>query len=264
VAMERVRWADVPSAVQASIDAAAGPVLEIDTVSGGLNCALAAVLRTPTGRIFVKGLPAGTVTQRREAALSRYVGSVSPRLLWEIRAHGWHVLAFTHIDRRHANYAPGSPDLPRVVEVVNEVGRLRCPELPGVTLRAEQRWAKFVDDPEFLAGRQLAHTDLRPDNVLVTDAGAARLVDWAWPTLGAPWIDAACWVPQLIAAGHDPSSAETWAGRIAAWSHAPSDALDRFAVAQYRMWEQIAQQDPLLAWKDRMASASREWMLHRN
>ena len=35
-------------------------------------------------------------------------------LLWHDQAAGWDVLAFEHIDgARHADYRPGSPDLPR-------------------------------------------------------------------------------------------------------------------------------------------------------
>ncbi len=54
----------------------------------------------------------------------------------------------------------------------------------------------------------------RPGNVLI--ASDARLVDWAWPTRAAPWIDPACWIVWLIASGHNPADAETSAASVPA------------------------------------------------
>lgn len=59
------------------------------------------------------------------------------------------LLAFAYIPGvRHADYSPGSADLPIVVQVINRLQPIRCPDLP--VKRAEQRWAAYVDD----------HTDL--------------------------------------------------------------------------------------------------------
>ncbi len=40
-----------------------------------------------------------------------------------------------------------------------------------------------------LDGDALVHGDVRPDNLLVEDAGSVRVVDWNHATLGAPWVD---------------------------------------------------------------------------
>lgn len=74
---------------------------------------------------------------------------------------------------------------------------------------------------------------LEPGNVLVN--GRAYLVDWAWPTRGAAWIDPACLAVWLIASGHSPYSAESCAARVPSWQSAPADALDEFARVQALM-----------------------------
>lgn len=55
------------------------------------------------------------------------------------------------------------------------------------------RMSGHVDDLEEARrfdGEHLLHTDWNPHNVLVID-GMARLVDWAWASRGASWIDPA-------------------------------------------------------------------------
>jgi Ser/Thr protein kinase RdoA (MazF antagonist) len=96
-----------------------------------------------------------------------------------------------------------------------------CPDLP--LKRAEERWAGYVESAvalELLRGDTLLHTDHNPMNVLIADA-AVHLVDWAWPTRGAAWIDPACLALRLMAAGHGPAEAEACAARVPAWAEAP-------------------------------------------
>ena len=40
-----------------------------------------------------------------------------------------------------------------------------------------------------LRGDRLVHTDIRSDNLLVTDSGDVRVVDWPWACRGNAWID---------------------------------------------------------------------------
>ncbi|MFI9153034.1 protein kinase [Streptomyces sp. NPDC053367] len=129
----------------------------------------------------------------------------------------------------------------------------------------EQRFAEYVDTPadaELLSGEALLHTDWHPDNVLIV-SGAARLVDWAWPTRGAPWIDAACWVVWLVSAGHTVPDAEQWAATTSAWSSASRRALDVFASAQERLWVGIAADASDVAWIQGLAAAARKWAAYR-
>ncbi|MGH3923879.1 MAG: hypothetical protein ACRDTT_13590 [Pseudonocardiaceae bacterium] len=125
--------------------------------------------------------------------------------------------------------------------------------------QAEQRWASYADAPELFQGDHLLHTDWSPGNVLINDT--THLVDWAWPTQGAAWIDPACWVVWLVASGHRPPAAEDWAAQVPAWRSAPRDALDSFARAQAVMWVGIAQDGPD-SWTNRIADAARRWAGH--
>ena len=47
------------------------------------------------------------------------------------------------------------------------------------------------------------HSDLRPDNLLVTPQGRARLVDWNWVTLGPAWCDYVSLLPLMAHQGLD-------------------------------------------------------------
>ena len=85
--------------------------------------------------------------------------------------------------------------------------------------RAEQRWAAYVDndtDLGLLAGTTLLHTNFNPLNVLLTAHGA-WLIDWAWPTRGAAFIDPACFLLRLMLGGHTASQAEAWAAQCTSW-----------------------------------------------
>jgi hypothetical protein len=126
---------------------------------------------TPTGTVFVKGRPAdhpGVVTQHREAMINPYIRGLGPRLLCQVDADGWNVLAFEHIPGQLADYAPGSADLPKVVQALRQLETIPCPDLP--LKRAERRWADYVEDATalgWLRGDNLLHTDFNPLNVLI-------------------------------------------------------------------------------------------------
>jgi hypothetical protein len=194
--VQHTDWNDLSQAVRDLVEARTGPVRAARTVPAGLNSQLAAVLDTENGPLFIKGLRTdhpGVVRQRREAMINPYVLALTPQLRWQAEGAGWNLLAFAYIpSARHADYAPGSADLPAVVQVINRLQSIRCPDLP--VKRAEQRWAAYVDDDTdlgLLAGTALLHTDFNPLNVLMT-ADAAWIIDWAWPTRGAAFIDRDC------------------------------------------------------------------------
>lgn len=142
-----------------------------------------------------------------------------PRLLWRVTGGGWDLLGFERLAGRSADYSPASADIPLVVEAMTALGRVACPD---VKLKdAGQRWGVYLDDPAdagLFIGTALLHTDWHHTNVLITGADAARLIDWAWPTRGAAWIDPACWIVWLIFAGHGPHEAEQWTTKVPAWS----------------------------------------------
>jgi hypothetical protein len=139
--LSRTQWDELSDDVRDAIQSRIGTVLGAETASAGLNSALAAVLRTAAGTVFVKGLRTehpGAVAQQREALINPHVLDVAPRLLWRIEVDGWDLLAFEHVRGGHADYSPGSADLPKVVEAINLLAKVPCPKLP--LKRAEQRW----------------------------------------------------------------------------------------------------------------------------
>ncbi|MFF4160588.1 aminoglycoside phosphotransferase [Streptomyces sp. NPDC001678] len=258
------RLTEIPTAVQDAIETVAGPVFKAEMLSAGFNSEIAARLHTPDGAVFVKGLRTDhprVWTQDREAAINPYVQPVAPALLWHVREAGWDLLGFEDIDAPHADYSPGSPHLPLVVEALRTLADIAGPDIP---LRAmPQRMETYVDDPavlELFDGDRLLHTDWNTTNVLVKDR--ARIVDWAWASTGAGWIDPALWIIWLVASGHTPAQAETLAGGISAWNIAPAHGVDAFAQAQRRLWDEIAG-DATDAWTSRMRAAARSWAVHR-
>jgi len=222
-------WEQLEEPVRLAIEARTGRVRAARTVSAGLNSQLATVLDTDAGTVFVKGLRVdhpGVVRQGREAMINPFVRTVAPRLLWHDRAAGWDVLAFEYVDGvRHADYRPGSPDLPRVIDAMHRLAAIGCPDLP--VKQARQRWGAYVDreaDLELLDGNALLHTDFNPLNILL---GLDRvwMIDWAWPTRGAAFIDAGCFLIRAMAAGHNASQAESLACMCPGWQQPPTPLL---------------------------------------
>ena len=56
---------------------------------------------------------------------------------------------------------------------------------------------------EALVGDRLVHSDLRPDNMLITPQGTARLVDWNWVARGPAWCDFVGLLPMMAEHGLD-------------------------------------------------------------
>jgi hypothetical protein len=262
----RIDWDELDMSARVAIEAHAGPVRGARTAREGKNSHVAAFLDTAGGSVFVKGLRKdhpGVVTQHREAAVNPYVRPVSPALLWQTETADWHLLGFEHAPGRHADLTPGSPDLPKVLDTMARLAHLPCPDIPPLK-QAVQRWAAYVDDPADLAlldGDTLLHTDYNPYNVLVHDR-AARLIDWAWPTRGAAFIDPACLIVRLVFAGHSPAQAEATVSDLPAWKNASSRAIDVYATAITRMWTEIAHADPT-PWKRQTMAAAHAWHTHR-
>jgi hypothetical protein len=132
---------------------------------------------------------------------------------------------------------------------------------------AEDRWKTYVENPgtaEIFSGSTLTHTDWAPHNVLVA-TDRVRLIDWAWPTLGAAWTDPAHWIIRLIAAGHTAQQAQAYALRLPAFATADPAHIDLFAAANVRLWNEIEQLDAgARPWTITMAEAAREWFAYRD
>jgi len=176
---------------------------------------------------------------------------------------GWDVLGFDAvIGGRHADMRPGSADLPFIAETLQRLGQIGCPADLDLDF-IERRWSDYADpqDLQLLRGDSLLHTDLRPDNLLLAGEGAC-IVDWAWPTRGAGWIDPAGVALWLIAEGHSPRIAEAWLTQLPAGRAVPARALDAFVLVNLRLWSEAAAHDPQ-PWKGRLAHAANTWAVTR-
>jgi hypothetical protein len=73
---------------------------------------------------------------------------------------------------RHADYSPGSPDLPWVIATMHRPAAIHRPDLP--VKQAHQRWATYVDresDLDLLDGKAILHTDFNTLNILLGRIG---------------------------------------------------------------------------------------------
>jgi hypothetical protein len=261
---QRTDWADLPEHVRNAIEQYTGTVHKADTISSGLNASFTARLRTDNGFLFAKGVCGSrAAAQRREAQINGNVRPIAPRLLWQIDSQDWHILGFEHLDGRAADLSPDSADLADVAAALGHLAELQAPR--HACRRIEDRWAEAAQHAgvrvELMAGNHLLHTDLNPHNILVTDTGT-RIVDWSWPSLGAAWIDTACAALWLIAEGHSPVQAESWASEVAVWASTTSEKIDAFVAINSVLWGQIAAAEPR-SWKRELHRAASAWTAHR-
>lgn len=238
-----------------------GPVDAVEHTARGYTSDVTAIVRGGAGSVFVKAARADgphVSSLEREAAINPYVRSVSPALRWRHDGGGWVALGFEVVDGRHADFTDPA-DLADVADVVGAIGKLDLPDIARGWV--ESRWDRYTDRPDLFAGDALLYTDINPDNILIADTGAT-IVDWAWPTRGAAFIDPACLAVQLVAAGHSPTDAESWAQRCPAWAEADPAAVDAFANATVAMYQRFEQLDPA-PWRTAMTQAVTAWAQHR-
>jgi hypothetical protein len=233
---------ELPASVRDVIAGHSGELKGFTAASVGNHAEIAGVLRTDRGRVFVKGarlLPeqgggAEAWSLRNEAAVNPHVRPYAPDLLWRVETDGWLLLGFEHIDGRHADYRPGSPDLDRVADVIEGLRLVPCPDV--VRLKVEDRYTAPEPGASALAGSSLLHCDLNPSNVLITSDGTARVVDWAFCSRGAGWLEYGFLLPWMLRDGHSPEQAEQWLSRLDGWTLAETGLVDLFAGALARAW----------------------------
>ncbi|WP_406502553.1 phosphotransferase family protein [Streptomyces sp. NBC_01602] len=263
MSMSRIDWEHLPEQVRHAVEAHTGPFLKAETVSGGKNSQIAACVFTAEQRLFVKGMPSDHPqhpSQQREAAINPYVAPrLAPTILWRVQDGGWDLLAFEYVSGRHADYAPGSPDLPRVLRLAGELAQVDTP--PAQVVRTvEQRWSAHADPgaaERWRGGQALLHTDFASHNVLL---GETRdwLIDWAWPTIGPAWVDPVVLILRLMEAGHTAAQADAECRALPAWQGADREDVASFSAANARLWKSITEHDPE-PWKQHMARLAGEW-----
>lgn len=255
MSMLRQHFHELPAQARQAVTDKTGPIHAARTAGGGMNSGIACFLDTDSGAVFVKGIPADhpqAPAQQREAAINPHLPPACPRLYWHIEAGGWVLLGYEVLAARHADYHPGSPDLPLVATALAELQEVAAPANIPIKV-AEQRWAAYAPPGTagLFAGTTLLHTDFAPDNVLVDER--AHLIDWAWPTRGAAWIDPAVLALRLLDSGHTTAEADAFACTFASWRNADPAAKTAFAAACAALWREIADEDPS-AWKRGMAT----------
>lgn len=244
-----------------------GDLGDVRRTARGFSSDLTAIVECEKGPFFVKAMrnrPGGRRDSLiREALVNPFVVPLAPALKWQAENDEWIVLGFEAVEARGAKFDVDSPDLRAVVGLLGRIGEL---PLPGVAEGwAETRWNRFADDAADAAlfeGGALLYTDINPSNFMIGE-GRTWAVDWSWPTRGAAFIDPACLVVQLVAAGHSPEDAEAWADRCPAWVDADPRAIDVFASANLRMYQSFAERRPDAAWLKAMETTARSWAAHR-
>ncbi|MET7769071.1 phosphotransferase [Nocardia sp. NPDC005366] len=238
---QRDQWHELPVSVREAVAEGLGaPVSSAITQRGGFSHGMAAVLVGVDGRTaFAKAVRvedglAGPY--RTEAAVARSLAGLvaTPTMRFTIEEDGWFVVVFDAVEGEHPHF--DRPDELRTV--LASVARLAVALTPSPVLdiptvaqrygsrmrnwngfaeqrirqdltpwaarnlsrlaRLEPRWLNFADGPTLL------HTDLRPDNLLLSADGTVSVVDWGWPCTGAAWVDLGFLAPAIAAAGTDP------------------------------------------------------------
>lgn len=214
----RLDWVHLPPMVRRAVERRLGSaVVEAESQDAGFTPGFASVLTcADESRHFVK---AASVKAQRPFADSyrleaRKLRSLpptvrAPRLQWWLEEHDWVALGIEYVAGR-APHRPWTPqDLAAASTMLVEAAAELTPA-PGVGLdtfaeefadfpaywqelgdvaHAEEAAALAARFASVTAGETLVHTDVRDDNLLITEDGLAYLCDWNWPVLGAAWID---------------------------------------------------------------------------
>jgi hypothetical protein len=262
----RVDWAELPERLRRLIEAETGAFAGAEHLASGGNCQLGMVMDSEDGdRYFLKGVRddvrRAVWTQSNEAAINPSVRELSAPLEFHVTAAGWDVLGFRYLDgHRHADLSPGSADLPLIADTLRTLAAVPAPE--GVVLRTmSDRFGGYAGDRAgLLDGTSIAHTDMQAHNILI--GPTARLVDWAWPTRGAAWLDTAFLLLHMIRAGHHPETAERWAETLPMYATAEDEAVSALVAGNVALWDEISTADPT-PWKLEVFGAARRWARHR-
>jgi hypothetical protein len=231
------------------------------SIAAGSACALATELRSAAGRFFCKGIETsdpGIRLLRNEIRVNPFLPPLVPKVLWTVETGGWLLAGFEYAEGRHADFGYGSADLDLVFDTLSSNAKALTPS--AVSARSfEERWDGLVD-AGFVRGNALVHTDMSPRNFLVHRQAA--LVDWASPALGAAWLDATLIVPRLIAAGHTPAGAESWARRVGEFAEADDAAVTAVVGAMRALWERQQHRAPA-PHRGPLIAAARSWAEYR-
>ncbi|WP_448638657.1 hypothetical protein [Geodermatophilus sp. URMC 63] len=268
-------WPDVPVEVRRAIaDAVGAPVVSASSPPGGFTPGVAVRLLLADGRrCFVKAASAAygdwvAAAYRHEAAVNVHLppSVPAPRMWTHLDDGEWICLVFDDVAGRFPSPSWDGDDLVRVLDTVDRSAQALTPspvpDAAGVqdafAAVLGGAWERLAEDPALpdadpwaaahlpalisrerhwvdgVDGRTLLHLDLRRDNILLTPTEVV-FVDWAWPAVGAPWLDLVCFLPGVTGptARHDLDA--VFSSR-AAGRAAPPAAVDAFLVALAGYW----------------------------
>ncbi len=220
--MTRLALAQLPGAVVAFIEETlGGKIKSFENQTGGFSLGAAARVVTETGTCgFVKaigkaGFEGTYELYRREANILAELpaGGNIPRLLGTLEVDGWVVLIIQDVAGHHprtpievlavldallelpeASAMKSLPDARTDVEIPFSRWNDIQPNFRGMTDWARANIPRLhqlaMGATDAIAGDQLVHGDLRPDNVLIDSSAKVWLVDWPWAVRGAQWFNA--------------------------------------------------------------------------
>ncbi|PRA03056.1 aminoglycoside phosphotransferase [Arthrobacter sp. MYb229] len=225
----RIGWEQLPGHVRGAVNEILdSPVVEATGQQGGFSPGTADRTLTANGRrAFVKavGEPLNKESPRIHRAEAKIAASLPdtlpvPKLIGSYDANSWVALVFEDIAGSHPQTPWVATELTVVLNSLQKLSDLEVPDslsqLPKLHTELASDfsgWERIHDDPPrtldpwarenlqrlrdlarigltHLEGQTLVHSDIRSDNILLTDEHIAILVDWPWACLGAPWFDA--------------------------------------------------------------------------
>jgi hypothetical protein len=89
------------------------------------------------------------------------------------------------------------------------------------------------------------------------------VIDWAWASRGAAWVDPAFMVIRLMAAGHSPQAAESWVSQIPVWRAVPAAAVTAFAATVLGLWAHKTRSRVARHHSAELTAVARNWARHR-
>ena len=255
----RSDWTTLPETVTTGIaDRLGGAIDAVTPASVGDHAEVAATVAGPGTTVFVKAAFAGIQSLRFELAATKAIAGIPypPKVQWHFEADGWLVVGTECLRGPHPDLSPGSRDLELFAAALGELQKTPAPS--GNWFSPAARCGFEIPAME---GDILVHSDLNPTNLIVTPDGL-RVVDWAFTTRAAPWVELALLTQWLIGSGHTAVQAEEWLAQCPAWGAADPEVLDDFASRNASKWSLKARQSNE-TWVHDLAVWTVQWSAYR-
>lgn len=297
-ASPRLEWAQVASDVREAVECALGsPVVTAVTQHGGFSPGAAVRVVCADGtRAFVKACsssldPDTPDLNRAEIAALQLIPEELPvaRLLASYDDGDWVALVLEDIEGRRPPLPWSAADVSSVTSTLEAVAA--TPAHDGfapfaVAVDALTAWDDVVTDPtgvnpsliarlpelldlqararEVTRGDALVHWDARNDNILIRPDGSAALLDWAWASRGAPWLDTLLLaVDFVVQGGPDP---DAYLSSVVLTSEVDPQDLRAMLACMVGIWAERSRRPAppglptIRAWQAHCASESLRWL----